>query len=116
VIEMNVGILCASLPSMTPLLHLAMRGRAAKTSASADSYNKATNSGRNRTYWLRKRGDISLMESNASQTWLNETSTRGPKPVLSKPVINRPEIREDVQLQIIENPSAIHVTKDVSWS
>lgn len=74
ILEMCIGIVCACLPSMTPLFRFVMGKKVQTKKDNGAALNKPTDP---RKYWAGKRGNIAglsiLEETDGSSTWLNHT-------------------------------------------
>ncbi|CCD55779.1 hypothetical protein BofuT4_P153410.1 [Botrytis cinerea T4] len=121
VLEMNIGILCACLPSMAPLLRILM-GKAAMTSnptPPAPSGHSISTSGR-KPWSSSKRSNthgLSVLESqNESVTWLNDAPTTHTGVVMRpKTSIHGPEPSQ-IELHQMKDDGKIRVDRNITWS
>jgi hypothetical protein len=121
VIETNVGIVCACLPSMSPLLRV-LRGKPAITinGTGPTSRVASTNPWNYLSSQTRKPpdGHSQLESRNESLTWLNEvprsTSNGGLKTVVKGGETSQVEM-ENIQYHP-PPPNAIFVERNITWT
>lgn len=114
VIEMNIGILCACLPSMTPLLRIMLDKSVEASNLPSKPQSKMATTHRR---WLSMPSHQSLDSNNNSATWLKDSSPPDPGVGPHTKTIIHGGLPDQIEMHDVRQPIAgIRVDHDITWS